>query len=102
MKILIYYGKHGNQYWMADTARRLDGAMRQLFDQLDEFHCYEEVEDCNEAMLRAAREGDIGVIRRLLDAHNGAEYETWEIEEYAPKPTAFLLLSNYRSVLITF
>jgi hypothetical protein len=81
MKILIYYGKHGNQYWMVDTARRMDGAMRQLFDQLDEMHCYEDVEDCNEAMLRAARQGGISVIRRLLDAHNGAEYECWEIEE---------------------
>ena len=81
MKILIYYGKHGNQYWMADTAQRLDGAKRRLFDQLDEMHCYDEAENCNAAMLRAAREGDINIIRQLLNAHNGDEYETWDIVE---------------------
>lgn len=44
MKLLIYHGKHGDEYWLADTPAWLEAAQRQLFKRLDEWGCYEDGE----------------------------------------------------------
>lgn len=79
MEILIYHGKHGKQYWVVDTPARMDGAMRALFQQLDDWHCYLDPLEADE-WLTAARAGDIRCIKAILESHNGYEYETWEID----------------------
>jgi len=77
MQILIYHGKHGNQHWLADTDERLNAALRILFQQLDEWGCYDDsVEGIHEA-----RVGNIGTIKRILTRRSACEYEEWDLEE---------------------
>lgn len=77
VSILVYHGKHGDEYWLADTPERLEAAQRQLFKRLDGWHCY----DSDEEGVTEARAGDIRAIRWLLNRHNGYEYEGWGIEQ---------------------
>jgi len=77
MRILIYYGKHGEQYWLADTKKRTQQAQRALFDQLDAEGCYED----DEPFLEMAREGDPEVIDCILTSRQTCEYECWDYEE---------------------
>ena len=77
LQILIYHGKYGNEYWLADTPERLNAALQQLFQRLDEWHCYED----DEEGLAAARAGNPKAIRWILDRHSGGEYEGWDLEE---------------------
>ena len=84
MKILIYHGKQDDEYWLADTPERLNAALRQLFQRLDDWHCYED----GEAGLAEARAGSRKAIRRILDRHNGWEYECWDLQE-ATDPCVF-------------
>lgn len=80
MQILIYHGKHGDQYWLADTPERLEAALRRLFTELDELGCYAE-DEFRSLTLAKAREGDARSIRHILEDHKGCEYEDWDLEE---------------------
>jgi len=81
MTILVYHGKHGDEYYLVDTPERMDAALRTLFTQLDEDGCYgDKDEDEDAALIRLARAGDIRIIRRLLNHHRDWEYEGWDIE----------------------
>jgi len=80
--ILVYHGKHGDDYYLVDAPERLEAAQRQLFKQLDDWHCY----DSDEEGVPEARAGDYRAIRWLLDRHNGYEYEGWDIVQ-ATDPT---------------
>lgn len=73
--ILVYHGKHADEYWLVDTPERLEAAQRKLFAQLDEWGCYGDEEE----HVAAARAGDIQAIRWVLDIHNRDEYEGWDI-----------------------
>jgi len=78
VKILVYHGKHGDQYWLVDTPERLAAAMRALFADLDDWGCYvDEPAD----LLAAARGGDMRAVKRILESRNGCEYEGWDIED---------------------
>ena len=77
MRILIYHGKHGKDYYLVDTPERLEAAMRQLFQQLDDWGCYED----DEQDVAEARRGNIKAITWVLKRHAGYEYEEWEIIE---------------------
>jgi hypothetical protein len=77
MRILIYHGKYGNEYWLADTPERLNAAMKRLFTFLDEQGCY----DDNTLTLANARAGDERCIRLILERRRLYEYEEWELEE---------------------
>jgi len=77
MRILIYHGKYGDEYWAADTPERLEAAMRKLFTRLDEWHCYED----DEEGIAEARAGDIRAIKRILQRRQDYEYEGWDLEE---------------------
>ena len=77
MRILIYHGKHGKDYYLVDTPERLEAAMRQLFQQLDDCGCYED----DEQDVAEARSGNIKAITWVLKRHAGYEYEEWEIIE---------------------
>jgi hypothetical protein len=79
-RILVYHGKQGDQYWLADTPARLDAALRQLFLQLDAEELYEE----GERDLAEARAGHSVYIRSLLERHRTREYENWEIAKVEP------------------
>lgn len=78
MTILIYHGKHGDEYYLADTPAQLEAAQRQLFKQLDDWHCYDD-EDADH--LARARSGKIRAIRGILESRCCYEYEGWELEE---------------------
>lgn len=80
MQILIYHGKHGDQYWLADTSERLDAAMRKLFTELDELGGYAE-DEIRSLTLEKAREGDARSIRHVLESRKSREYETWDLGE---------------------
>ena len=77
VEILVYKGKNGDAYWLIDTPARRDAAMKAIFEQLDEYHCYD---DDNEQDVASARAGNSHAIRGLLDRHQGYEYEDWDIE----------------------
>jgi NTP pyrophosphatase (non-canonical NTP hydrolase) len=77
IRILIYKGKHGDQYWLADTPARLVQAQTALFKQLDEQGFYE---DEDQDHLKQARAGNIRAIRGILDSRQCCEYEEWELE----------------------
>jgi hypothetical protein len=73
---MIYRGKYGDEYWLADTPARLEAAKRKLFTSLDEWGCYQDDEG-----LEEARKGDIRWISNILERHRDGEYEEWELEE---------------------
>ena len=77
MQILIYHGKYGDEYWLADTPERLEAAMRKLFARLDEWHCYED----DEEGIAEARAGNIRAIKWVLQRRQDYEYEGWDLEE---------------------
>lgn len=108
--ILVYHGKHSDEYYLVDTPKRLEAAQRRLFEQLDQWGYYED-EDIRH--LTAARDGDIQAICGILQSRTHCEYEEWEIEEaeiYADGPMSFndyqttaYALANYpRNMLITY
>lgn len=74
IRILVYYGKHGDQYWVANTSEQAAKAREALFRQLDEEGCYdgEDIE-----FLKKARTGDIQHIAVLLGSRRECEYERW-------------------------
>jgi hypothetical protein len=76
-QILIYHGKHNDEYWLVDTPERMEAAQRKLFKMLDEWGCYEEGED----HLIEARSGNVKAIHWILSIHQQYEYEGWDIEE---------------------
>ncbi len=79
MRILVYQGKHGGEYWMADTPERAAGARETLFKMLDEMGCYEYGVEAQ--LLALARGGHPHSINAILHVRNGYEYETWSYEE---------------------
>jgi len=80
MQILIYHGKHGDEYWLANTREQLNAARRKVFDMLDEWGCYEE-DEAGSIALESARNGDAYFIQQFLDSHKNGEYEGWDLEE---------------------
>jgi hypothetical protein len=81
VNILIYSGKHGNQYWLVDTEARLHAAFRALFTMLDADGCYDEDDRDIGDMLEAARSDDIKSIKTILEIRDNYEYEGWRIEQ---------------------
>jgi len=75
--ILVYRGKHGNAYWLADTKTRAAQAREILFERLDEQGCYEIDE---EGLLEQARAGKADAIEFILESRRGCEYEDWDYE----------------------
>jgi len=80
MQIFIYRGKHGREYWLANTPARLEAAMRKLFKRLDESGCYVE-DETHSLTLAKARDGDARCIRHILESRRDCEYEEWDLEE---------------------
>lgn len=78
LRILIYHGKHGDQYWLADTRTRAAQAREALFKHLDEMGCYEGEE--YQDHVEAARQGDAGAIEGLLESRCCCEYEGFDYE----------------------
>jgi hypothetical protein len=76
--ILIYHGKHGDQYWLVDTPARMNLAMKALFQQLDDMGCYEE--DVRFDVLDNARRGGMQCIKAILESRCGYEYESWDTD----------------------
>ena len=76
LTILVYRGKHGDAYWLADTLTRAAQAREALFRQLDEMGCYES----NLKLLEEARAGDAKAIEFILECRRGYEYEDWDYE----------------------
>lgn len=77
MTILVYRGKYGREYWLANTDEQLSAALTKLFKRLDEWSCYEDDEDG----IAEARAGNFKAIRSILVRHSDYEYEGWDLEE---------------------
>ncbi len=77
VKIIIYHGKHGDVFWLADTRLRAAEARKKLFRQLDKNGCYAR-EGIN--LLGSAREGDDRAIEIILLERAYCAYERWEYE----------------------
>ena len=80
VRILVRHGKHGDQYWLADTPERLEAALRRLFTELDELGCYAE-DETQSLMLAKAREGNARCIRYILESRKDREYEDWDMKK---------------------
>jgi hypothetical protein len=82
LRILVYHGKHGDEYWLADTPTRAAQAREALFKQLDEQGFYH---DEDQDHLTKARAGDAIAIEGILESrgHCGCEYEEWDYEGIA-------------------
>jgi hypothetical protein len=78
-RILVYKGKHGDEFWMADTPERTAGAQAALFQMLDEDGFYDYEEDVQ--LVERARGGYQRPIELILQRRNGFEYESWGYEE---------------------
>ncbi len=76
-QILVYHGKHGDEYWLADTPEREAAAYLALFKLLDEWHCYE---DYDEPVIAEARAGNWKTARSILRGRCDYEYEGWHLE----------------------
>lgn len=72
-QILVYHGKHGDEYYLADTPERLAAAKAELFTMLDGQGCY----DDNTPGINRARDGDPHAIARILCTRRHCEYEAW-------------------------
>ena len=81
--LLVYHGKHGDHYWLVDTPERYDAALKAMFDFMDEMGYYRDAGARNNAILAAARGGDMQYIKGIVESHNGYEYESWDIETAA-------------------
>ena len=79
VSILVYHGKYGDQYWLANTREQREAAVQALFKQLDDWSCYEGSVD--KELLADARRGNRQVIEAILESRSGYEYEGWDIEE---------------------
>ena len=76
-QILVYHGKHGDEYYLADTPERLTAAKAELFTMLDGQGCY----DDNTPHIAQAREGDPQAIAHILGTRRHCEYEAWGLAE---------------------
>jgi len=76
MKILVYHGKYGDEYWLANTPEQKITALKRLFTFLDSMGCYE-----GEENLAQAREGNKAAIIGILNSRACCEYESWDIVE---------------------
>jgi hypothetical protein len=79
MQILIYHGKHGDEYWLADTPEQQHAAKRKLFEMFDEWGCFED--EPESIALESARNGDAFFIGQFVESQKGYEYGDWDIEE---------------------
>ena len=77
--VLVYHGKHGDEYWLVDTPARRDAAFRALFKMLDDFHCYAGGGAKFREMLGKASNGDTQCVKAILESRFGYEYEGWDI-----------------------
>jgi len=79
MKILVYHGKYGREYWVVDTQAQMNAALEALFNQLDGYGFYADIEDDDD--LAPARAGNLKDIFSILSRRIHCEYERWEIVE---------------------
>lgn len=78
MKILVWYGKHGEEYFVASDERK---ALKFLFTIIDEEYGYYEPEYMDKedvALYEKAKTGNVRDIHRFMLSRNGHEYEGWE------------------------
>lgn len=83
MKILVWYGKYGEEFFDATDERK---ALKFLFTILDqEYHYYDYVEtdetDYTIDIYKKAKSGDSSAINTFLLLRIGHEYERWEFED---------------------
>ena len=79
LTIIVYHGKQGDEYLLAETAAQKTAVLRSLFERLDESGYYrDEVQ-----YLELARAGNKAAIRGILESRSncGFEYEDWDFEE---------------------
>lgn len=70
LRILVHHGRHGDDYWLADTSIRAAQARETLFKLLDEQGCY-----TDDKGLKEARAGNELAIKTILD---NQRYENWD------------------------
>jgi NTP pyrophosphatase (non-canonical NTP hydrolase) len=78
LTILVYRGKHGDAYWLADTPTRAAQAREELFRRFNEMGFY--AGDQESLTLKEARAGNAKAIEFILECRKGYEYENWYYE----------------------
>ncbi len=87
IRIIIYDGKHGQEYWIAETREQVRAALRELFTMLDGMGCYTDWSNNDiQDLLPEARGGSHRAIYEILRARQSYEYEGWRTE-YATDAT---------------
>lgn len=81
MKILVWRGKHGDQYFnIADENK----ALKFLFTIIDTEYGYYNPDDMgsyNAALYKKAKDGDMVALRKFMHTRSVHEYEEWEFED---------------------
>lgn len=78
MKILVWYGKYDEEYFVASDPRK---ALKFLFTIIDEEYGYynpEDMDDKGSALYEKAKTGNVRDIHRFMLSRTGHEYEGWE------------------------
>lgn len=78
MQILIYHGRGGDIYWLADTSFHRTCARKALFNYLDHMGCYDSRAG---TMFDEARKGNATAVTMVLEKYRGFEYESWDYAE---------------------
>lgn len=81
MKILIWHGKHGDEYFDASDENK---ALKFLFTIIDKTYKYYDSEYMDSYctnLYEKAKAGDMAAIKRFLCERSLHEYEGWEFED---------------------
>lgn len=80
-RILVYHGKHGNEFWYARTPEETGKAFLALFKLIDEFvKAYVDAPADQQEYIAWARAGQADAAKYILQWRNGYEYEGWSLE----------------------
>lgn len=77
VRILVYHGAHGDEYYLANTHEKRAAARQHIFMRLDAAGCYD---DDDKELVELARSGSCWAINSLLCQHCDREYERWSYE----------------------
>lgn len=78
-QVLLYKSKHDYTLWDASTPQDKKLALKSLFEQLDEFGCYDGLTGKQYLLYIRAKKGNDQAIRELLESRKHCEYEWWAI-----------------------
>jgi len=87
MKILVYHGKHGDEYYDISTDTLRGNAYRALFDRLGGRGFYDDSDpdEAERELFDLAAAGDERAVIKFMQRRSGSGYEYEGIEEVMPE-----------------